>query len=409
MIEKDEKESKTWNLDKGAAQWTGYITAIRAEAQRKGVTRFLDRANPPQAIVHPFPEMLQPRPEGFTDIAWTKFRMEFYQKKLHTWTKDKEHDDNQFEDASAVIYDALWPEGKLQVNGILREPIPSVRFLALFDKIEQEWKPVGQYRLAELTSEFNQLTELNCGGVLHFFRRIEEVCDAIRILDVTKVPGDMAKKLVLVTGISCMFFKQQLMTHMSDEQWTYAHAEEVFRQQIRVDAKLDVNATHDLGVINVDHVCFNCGQEQEKGGHMAFNCPVLKCGRCNKTFHNGEPRHTSSNCPNQNFPNRNLATQIANRGGRGGGRGRGNNGGRGRGGNGNGRGRGGNGKGRGRGGNGGGRGKEKRRVDQDDAESIKRHKDEATTTAIDMMCTTMQSVVNKIGDIQGLMKTNGIE
>lgn len=60
----------------------------------------------------------------------------------------------EFDKGSSILYTAFWDEGRQMVRREMREPIPAIKFLPLYNAIEVKWKPKGEYNLAELYLDF---------------------------------------------------------------------------------------------------------------------------------------------------------------------------------------------------------------------------------------------------------------
>jgi len=293
---------KRFDLDAKPSKFNDYMAAVRAKASKKGLSAMFNRQAQPEELQYPHIAMAGDIPEqGFNLNQWAIFSRNLFEKKLCSWSADKAEDDKKYELSGAIAYEHLWDSGQEQVASVMREPIPRIRFLTLLNKIEQEWMPRGEYTLSELRDEFTLLTDITCNGVLDLFRGIELQCQRIQVVDATQEPNEADKKRQLVKGITTKFFKDQLLSHISDPEWSYEYVEKTFRAQIRADDKLDENRR--AGVVKVNFApsfqrgtCFNCGEVATES-HRASTCPHLTCGYCKEVFSSLATRHTSSNCP----------------------------------------------------------------------------------------------------------------
>ena len=121
------------NPAKAVEQWTLYENIVLTEAGEKKVSKYFDRANPPQPVMKPNMLMLGDRPVEEYPVweDWEKFMRSHVEFKWRTYEQDCEKQDENYGIASSILVKALWEEGRAVVAKIQRERIPRLKFQAL--------------------------------------------------------------------------------------------------------------------------------------------------------------------------------------------------------------------------------------------------------------------------------------
>ena len=220
----------------------------------------------------------------------------------------------------------------------MTNPNSQARFNDTIDDLKKLFVPDKAVTINLLFSQLHQLSDKN--GIIALVNVLDDICCEIKFASPESVPSDVAKKSILIRSITCLDWKQDLVSHNTQDGHTYSDICDYIFQLAKTNPVLDgksisliksasntttTSAAFDVYSAQLNyyapthypqyteedftqdnafvfaansgsncHSCWNC----HEASHFEYNCSSLNCGCCHVKFTTmiAEGRHTQSRC-----------------------------------------------------------------------------------------------------------------